>query len=321
MEVSAQVFAEYDTTEDLIALIHHPDVVGQSLLHIGAGSNLLFTHDVEGVVLHSRIGGIRIVDEADGRVTVEVGSGVTWDDCCAWCVERGLRGVENLSAIPGECGAAAVQNIGAYGMEIADSILEVDVVTVPDGERRALTRAECHYGYRSSYFKQAEHWGHFVVTAVRLSLQREGQANLSYRQLHDALQGSVEATPAEVRAAVIALRDAKLPDPKQLGNAGSFFKNPIVPRAKADELLRVYPFMPTHPIDAKTVKIPAGWLIEQCGWKGRNQGRAGVYEKQSLVLVNRGGAEPQEVVALSDAIVRTVRDRYGITIEPEVNIL
>lgn len=321
MEVAAAIWAEYDTTEDLIALLRHPEVTGQKLLHIGAGSNLLFTRDVEGVVLHSRIKGIRTVAEDEETVTLEVGSGVVWDDLCAWCVEHDLRGVENLSGIPGECGAAAVQNIGAYGMEVADSITQVVTLEVATLQPRTFTREECRYGYRSSFFKEPEHWGRYIVTALRLRLHRHGQANLSYKQLSEALHGNLEASPAEVRRTVIALRDSKLPDPGRIGNAGSFFKNPIVPRAKADELLSVYPFMPTHPVGDKLVKIPAGWLIEQCGWKGRTVGRAGVYEKQSLVLVNRGGAAPEEVVALSDAIIRTVSDRFGITIEPEVNIL
>jgi UDP-N-acetylmuramate dehydrogenase len=321
MEVAAAIWAEYDTTEDLIALLRHPEVTGQKLLHIGAGSNLLFTRDVEGVVLHSRIEGIRTVAEDEETVTLEVGSGVVWDDLCAWCVEHDLRGVENLSGIPGECGAAAVQNIGAYGMEVADSITQVVTLEVATLQPRTFTREECRYGYRSSFFKEPDHWGRYIVTALRLRLLRHGQANLSYKQLSEALHGNLEASPAEVRRTVIALRDSKLPDPRRIGNAGSFFKNPIVPRAKADELLSVYPFMPTHPVGDKLVKIPAGWLIEQCGWKGRTVGRAGVYEKQSLVLVNRGGAAPEEVVALSDAIIRTVSDRFGITIEPEVNIL
>jgi UDP-N-acetylmuramate dehydrogenase len=321
MNVRAQVFAEYDTADDLCALLVHPDVEDRPLLHIGAGSNLLFTHDVEGVVLHSRIGGIRIVAESDETVTVESGSGVVWDDLCAWCVEHGLRGVENLSAIPGECGAAAVQNIGAYGAEIADSLTEVEVVEVATRQRKTLRREDCHYGYRSSLFKEDAHRGEFIVVAIRLQLRRQGKANLRYKQLCEALKGREEASAAEVRAAVTALRDSKLPNPKLVGNAGSFFKNPIVPKTKADELLSVYPFMPQHQVDDKSVKIPAGWLIEQCGWKGRTMGKAGVYEKQSLVLVNRGGASPAEVVALSDAIMRTVNDRFGILIEPEVNIL
>jgi UDP-N-acetylmuramate dehydrogenase len=326
MEVLAQVFAEYDTPEDLVQALRHPDVAERPLLLIGAGSNLLFTKDFLGAVLHSRIKGINVVDEtrsAEGEewVTVRVGSGVVWDDFCAWTVRNGLRGVENLSGIPGECGAAAVQNIGAYGTEIADCVTEVETVEVSTGQRRTFSREECRYGYRSSFFKEQEQWGHWAVTYVDLRLARHGQANLSYRQLQEALGGRVDATPSEVREAVLALRNGKLPDPKEVGNAGSFFKNPIVPRAKAEELQAVYPFMPTHPVDAKRVKIPAGWLIEQCGWKGRTVGRAGVYEKQSLVLVNRGGAEPQEIVELSKSIVRTVQDRFGITIEPEVNII
>jgi UDP-N-acetylmuramate dehydrogenase len=329
MEVAAQVFAEYDTPEDLTQVLRHPDVAGLPLLHIGAGSNLLFTRDFAGAVLHSRIGGIAILREAPtangaegaDEVTVRVGSGVVWDDFCAWTVEQGLRGVENLAGIPGECGAAAVQNIGAYGTEIADCITEVETVEVSTGQRRTFSHEECRYGYRSSFFKEQEQWGHWAVTYVDLRLARHGQANLSYRQLQEALGGRVDATPSEVREAVLALRNGKLPDPKEVGNAGSFFKNPIVPRAKAEELQAVYPFMPTHPVDAKRVKIPAGWLIEQCGWKGRTVGRAGVYEKQSLVLVNRGGAGPQEIVELSKSIVRTVQDRFGITIEPEVNII
>ncbi len=321
MDVHTAWLAEYDSVDDLIELLQRPAVAGRPLLHIGQGSNLLFTGDYPGVVLHSRIRSIHIVSEEGDLVTVEAGSGTVWDELCAWTVERGLSGLENLSGIPGECGAAAVQNIGAYGAEIADILSEVEVVEVANGRQRTLSQSECRYGYRDSLFKSEEHRGKYIITTIRVTLHRTPQVNLKYKHLADALKEIAHPTPADVRRAVLALRDSKLPDPKQVGNAGSFFKNPVVAHSVTEKLLNVYPFMPVHAVDTRHDKLSAGWLIEQCGWKGRNLGRAGVYERQSLVLVNRGHATPDEVIQLSEAIIRTVNDRYGIRLEPEVNFI
>lgn len=317
----ARFFAEYDTVEDLTELLHHPTLKGEKTLHIGSGSNLLFTGDFDGVILHSRIGGIEIIAENDTEVSVRVGSGVTWDEVCRRAIDHQLYGLENLSGIPGECGAAAVQNIGAYGAEIADCIREVHTLEAATGQPRTFNRSECRYGYRHSIFKSEGGRGKYIITSVQLTLGRQEKYNLEYSSLKEALKGVTDLSLQKVRDTVLAIRNAKLPDPKQIGNAGSFFKNPVVTRRQLEELRNVYPFMPFHAIDAKQVKIPAAWLIEQCGWKGRNVGGAGVYEKQCLVLVNRKQALPQEVLQLKAAIVRTVQERFGITIEPEVNII
>ncbi len=321
INASAKFFAEYDTVEDLAALLHHPTLEGKKSLHIGSGSNLLFTGDFDGVILHSRIGGIEIIAESENEVSISVGSGVLWDEVCRWAVDRQLYGLENLSGIPGECGAAAVQNIGAYGAEIADVIREVHTLETASGTPKIFNRNECRYGYRSSFFKSESGRGKYIVTSVQLALSRMEKYNLEYGDLKQALKGAGELSLQTVRHAVIAVRNAKLPDPEQIGNAGSFFKNPIISRRQLEGLKNVYPFMPFYEIDAKQVKIPAAWLIEQCGWKGRNIGGAGVYEKQCLVLVNRKQALPQEILQLKEAIVRTVQERFEITIEPEVNII
>lgn len=321
INASAKFFAEYDTVEDLTELLQHPTLEGQRLLHIGSGSNLLFTKDFDGVILHSRIGGIEIITDNETEVSIGVGSGVSWDEVCRWAIDRQLYGLENLSGIPGECGAAAVQNIGAYGAEIADIIQEVHTIETATGKPKVFSKTECRYGYRSSFFKSEAGRGKYIVTSVRLALSRQEKYNLDYGNLKEQLKGAGELSLQKVRDAVIAIRNAKLPDPKQLGNAGSFFKNPIITRRQLEELKNVYPFMPFYDVDAKTVKIPAAWLIEQCGWKGRSIGGATVYDKQCLVLVNRKQALPQEILQLKEAIVRTVQGRFGIKIEPEVNII
>lgn len=319
-DVRAKWFVEYDTVEDLAALPHFPSFKGQRLLPIGRGSNMLFTRDFDGVILHSRIGGIEIVDEAD-EVLVNVGSGVVWDDFCQWAIGHGLYGVENLSGIPGECGAAAVQNIGAYGVEVGSIIREVRTLDLTTCSPRAFRRLECRYGYRDSIFKSGPTAGRYVVTSVQIALSRQEKYTLDYIDLRNALKGRTDLSLPVIREAVLALRTAKLPDPARTGNAGSFFKNPILTRAAFDNVRNVYPFIPFHEIDAKRVKIPAAWLIEQCGWKGRNIGGAAVHDKQCLVIVNHGNATPDDVLRLKDSIIRTVKARFDIDLEPEVNIL
>lgn len=321
IDVKTKIWVEYDTEDDLKELLQQPFMQEQPLLHVGMGSNLLFTQDYDGVILHSRIGGIEIINEDGNNVEVQIGSGVVWDDFCQWAINQGLYGTENLSGIPGECGAAAVQNIGAYGREVSDIIKKVKAIDTKTGKERFFAHKECSYAYRSSIFKTSREYNRYIVTQVIIQLQREGSLHLDYGNLHEALKEKAHPTMSDVREAVIAIRNSKLPDPKILGNAGSFFINPIVKRSKIDELLSVYPFMPHYIIDKNLGKIPAGWLIEQCGWKGRTIGGAGVYEKQCLVLVNRGNASPEDIINLSKAIVRTIDERFGIVISPEVNFI
>lgn len=320
IEAQARYLCEYDTIRDLNTLLHDPRFQDLPLWHIGQGSNLLFTGDFPGVILHSCAKGIRIVEETGDDVIVEVEPGTVWDDVCLWAVEQGLHGAENLSAIPGETGAAVVQNIGAYGAEIKDIVHSVAVFDRKTSEILALSPAQMQYDYRYSILKEEAFKNQYIVVKVYLKLTRKEVFNLSYAGLRNAI-GDQKPSLSLIRETVFQVRNSKLPDPKRIGNAGSFFKNPVIPRSAYDAMLKQYPTMPHYDVCESLVKVPAGWLIEQCGWKGRNLGRAGVYEKQSLVLVNLGGATAAEIMALSDAIVASVGQKFGILIEPEVNFV
>lgn len=309
--------------EELHAMM--PEIQQASpLLIIGAGSNLLLTQDFSGTVLHVCIKGIEMCECDDDKdyCLLRCGAGEVVDEVIEYAIEHQLYGMENLSLIPGEVGASAVQNIGAYGKEAKDVIKSVEAIEISSGREVLIENEECHYGYRYSRFK--DEWrGQYVIHHVTFRLSRHFEPSLEYGNIRKVLseQGNNAPTAADVRRAVIDIRKAKLPDPEVEGNAGSFFMNPIVSRDKYEELLKQYPSMPHYNIDAEHEKIPAGWMIEQCGWKGRSLGRAGVHANQALVLVNRGGATGQEVVNLSNAIRADVLQRFGIDIKPEVNIV
>lgn len=288
-------------------------------MHIGGGSNLLFTKDYDGLILHSRIGGIEVTAEDSQTVSLRVGAGVVWDDFVACCVEHGWYGAENLSLIPGEVGASAVQNIGAYGVEVKDLITAVETVNV-QGYGRVYSVEECEYAYRSSIFKRPENKSVFV-TYVRFRLSKEERYTLDYGTIRQELARYPAPTLPIVRKVIIEIRESKLPDPKVTGNAGSFFMNPIVAKEKLEALQRDYPRIPYYELPDGRMKIPAGWMIDQCGWKGKSLGPAAVHDKQALVLVNRGGAKGSDIVALSDAVRASVRDKFGIDIHPEVNVI
>lgn len=320
IEAKAADFYEYETAEELAKLVGEGRL-RRPLLHIGGGSNLLFTRNFEGTVLHSRVLGREVVEEDARTVLVRVGAGESWDDWVAWTVARGWSGAENLSLIPGEVGASAIQNIGAYGMEAKDLIVRVETVELDTGERRVFTNAECRYAYRSSVFK-GELRGQYAVTHVVYLLSKEFAPRLDYGHIREALPADAgEITPQSVRQAVIGIRRNKLPDPKETGNAGSFFVNPIVPTTTYKRLAEKHPDIPHYEAGDGLVKIPAGWLIEQCGWKGRGLGAAGVYTRQALVLVNRGGATGADILRLCAAIQQDVKEKFGIEIRPEVNII
>ena len=288
-------------------------------MHIGGGSNLLFTKDYDGLILHSRIGGIEVTAEDSQTVSLRVGAGVVWDDFVACCVEHGWYGAENLSLIPGEVGASAVQNIGAYGVEVKDLITAVETVNI-QGYERVYSVEECEYAYRNSIFKRPENKSVFV-TYVRFRLSKEERYTLDYGTIRQELAKYPAPTLPIVRKVIIEIRESKLPDPKVTGNAGSFFMNPIVAKEKLEALQRDYPRIPYYELPDGRVKIPAGWMIDQCGWKGKSLGPAAVHDKQALVLVNRGGAKGSDIIALSDAVRASVRDKFGIDIHPEVNVI
>lgn len=329
IDARTAAFVEYSSEAELLeaARMLREGDLPSPWLHIGGGSNLLLTRDWPGAVLHSRITGCETVSENEDAVEVRVGSGVVWDDFVEMCVERGWYGAENLSAIPGETGAAAVQNIGAYGVEVKDLILEVETLDMASGQKKVFPAADCGYGYRRSIFKQQDN-KRFVVLSVLFRLGLRPQLNLGYKALSEALSGRDNITLRDVRETVRAVRSSKLPDPSETGSAGSFFTNPVVSRFKLEELQKQWPAIPFYEVRGTSgavvpdsVKLSAGWLIEQCGWKGRSLGRAGVYPKQALVLVNLGGATGSEVEALATAVRDSVRERFGVELRPEVNIL
>lgn len=326
IEAQCRELITYDSEEALrkaLARIHKL-YAGLPLLHIGLGSNLLFLGDYEGIVLKSDIKGIRLKDETKSEVLVEVGAGEVCDDFIAEAIHRGWYGMENLSLIPGQIGAAAVQNIGAYGVEACDVIDEVKGISLKDGSERMWKRDECKYGYRQSIFKE-ELWGKYAITRVTFRLSRHFQPKLQYGGLVKAIEqaGFAESTltAEQLREVIIDIRRAKLPDPKEQGNAGSFFKNPVVPEEKAEQLLSQYPSMPHYPAEGSKVKLAAGWLIEQAGWKGKSLGPAAVHDRQALVLVNKGGATGKDIQRLCQAVKNDVKEQFGIELEPEVNFI
>lgn len=330
MNVKARRYVEYDSEAELKDLI--PTLSGE-VLHMGGGSNLLFQGDYAGTVLHSAIKGIEVVDETADEVLVRVGAGEVWDDFVAWAVAQGYGGVENLSLIPGEVGASAVQNIGAYGVEAKDVIALVEAIDLSNGQKRVFGTEECDYTYRQSIFKK-QLKGKYAITYVTYRLQKQPQLKLDYGNLRAVLGENGQQTTddgqqttdngrrtiGDVRQAIIDIRNAKLPDPKVQGNAGSFFMNPVVSREKFLSIQKDYPTMPYYEVEGG-VKIPAGWMIDQCGWKGKSLGRAGVHDKQALVLVNLGGATSDEIITLCNTICKDVHEKFGIDIHPEVNFI
>ena len=315
IDVSASRFLEYASVAELKEYIAQ-GAVTTPFLHIGGGSNLLFTKDYDGLILHSRIGGIEVTAEDSQTVSLRVGAGVVWDDFVACCVEHGWYGAENLSLIPGEVGASAVQNIGAYGVEVKDLITAVETVNV-QGYGRVYSVEECEYAYRSSIFKRPENKSVFV-TYVRFRLSKEERYTLDYGTIRQELAKYPAPTLPIVRKVIIEIRESKLPDPKVMGNAGSFFMNPIITAEHFEKLKKQFPEIPSYPASEGKIKVPAGWLIEQCGFKGKNHGPVGVYEKQALVLVNLGDARGHEIALVAESIRTAVKDRFGIELMPEV---
>ncbi|MBQ7988782.1 MAG: UDP-N-acetylmuramate dehydrogenase [Bacteroidaceae bacterium] len=326
IEAKAHKFVEYSSVEELQAFIRQRSAAGDSspLLHIGGGSNLLFLGDYEGTILHSSMQEIYVTANEGDYVYVRVTAGITWDAWVQYAIDSNWFGLENLSLIPGEVGASAVQNIGAYGSEAKDFIIFVDAVDLETGEIRHFTAEECRYGYRDSAFKH-ELRGRYAVTHVHFRLSHAFRPILDYGGLRRAIEergfDETNLTPQQLRQTIIEIRRAKLPEPSELGNAGSFFTNPFVAREVFEKLAAENPSVPHYDVDAERVKVPAGWLIEQCGWKGKALGKAGVYDRQALVLVNLGGATGKDIKALCEQIQADVRAKFGINITPEVNFI
>lgn len=315
MDVRARKVVEYHTVDELRKVLG--EYSGQPMLPVGQGSNLLFTRDYDGIVLVSRMARARALGETKEDVLIEADGGLVLDELIAQLCDMNLCGLENLSGIPGTVGASAVQNVGAYGVEAKDVIQSVRAIEIATGEERVFTPEECRFAYRDSVFKN-ELRGQYIIIAVTYRLTHDGPFSLDYGNLASAIKG--EPTVQKIREAVLAIRAEKLPDVHRLGSAGSFFKNPVVTPAKFEELHKRYPHMPYFPQE-EGVKIPAAWLIDTLGWKGKKQGGAQVYEKQPLVLVNTGTAVPEDVLRLAAAITESVKEQFDIEIYPEVNYI
>ncbi len=334
IDAKCKRFLEYSSVEEAQQIVAGLTAADQPLLILGGGSNLLLTGDYQGTVLHSAIKGIEVLENGDlaaaehddallnpDWVFLNCGSGEVFDDVVAYAVEHDFYGAENLSIIPGEVGASAIQNIGAYGVEAKDIIYKVEAVEIATGKVVVFDNQDCQYSYRQSKFKH-EWRDQYLVTHVIYRLKKTYAPDLYYGNIRASLAAKKieHPTAQQLRDVIIEIRNAKLPDPKVQGNAGSFFMNPIVEKSKYDALAAQYPGMPHYTIDKEHEKIPAGWMIDQCGWKGKSLGRAGVHDKQALVLVNRGGATGEEIVNLCETIRKDVKQKFGIDIHPEVNV-
>lgn len=313
-------FIQYDNIEDLRTLSSDEYFQECKMINIGEGSNLLFLSNFHGIVLSSNIKIIDIIEEKDsGEVDILVGSGVVWDNFVEFAVNNGLWGIENLSSIPGTVGASAIQNIGAYGVEVCSVIKEVHFFDFDRNCDCVLKRVECDYGYRSSIFKKV--YPRISIHHVIFSLNRKGKPNISYPDLIKVFGKKNDISLNKIRTSIIDIRKNKLPDVKKLGNAGSFFMNPIITVDIFEKIKKTYPDVPSYPITEEKIKIPAGWLIEKCGLKGYREGNVGVYEKQALVIINYGGATGREIGSLAEKIIQTVKKVFSIDLQPEVKYI
>jgi UDP-N-acetylmuramate dehydrogenase len=311
---------EYENEDDLQKLLQDEFFFSQRFWHIGQGSNLLFLGDFDGIIVHSAIQGIEKLREDEQSVWLKVGGGHDWDAFVDYCVKKGLGGLENLSSIPGEVGASAVQNIGAYGVEVSDLIEEVHAYSLETGEKRVFHHAECTYTYRYSFFKNPENKGKYYITHVVFKVSKQPVFNLDYGNVKEHL-GEKAITLENVRQAITSIRNRKLPDPKKIGNAGSFFVNPYFCTEHYQALKKQYPDIPCYPVNDEVVKVPAAWLIDKCGLKGKTRGGAAVHEKQPLVIINQNHATGEEISALAEEIKDTVKKKFFIELQPEVNYI
>ncbi len=320
LDYHADTFITIGSENEAKKLFQNRIQISQPHLIIGGGSNLLFTEDFKGTILSPEIMGISVEEKKSDTVTVSAGAGVIWDEFAEWCAENGFAGTENLSFIPGNCGAVPVQNIGAYGVEAADIIDRVRAVSVEDGSIMEFTKDECRFGYRTSIFKNQLR-GKYLISRVYFTLSLRPEFSLSYGSLRQEVELMGSVSIRNVRNAVIKIRRSKLPDPQETGNAGSFFKNPVVDREKAEKLLAEFKGMPVYDDPSGGKKLAAGWLIEKCGWKGKISGRAAVHDQQSLVIINPGDATGKEIYFLSEEIKKSVMERFGVGLEREVEII
>ncbi len=322
LDVKAESFVECEDRSELVGFIKNDLKQYASFIVLGGGSNVLFKEDYQGLVIRLRTKGVQIVEESEDVIRVKAEAGEDWDEFVAYCVDHGWGGLENLSLIPGNVGTSPIQNIGAYGVEIKDVMTELEALDIATGEIIIFKNSDCDFGYRQSVFK-SKYKGQYIILSVTFNLSKRSEVNTSYGAIETALKesGIEEPTIKDVRDAICFIRDSKLPDTDKLGNAGSFFKNPVIAKIEFDQLMASYPNAPFYKVNDLNFKIPAGWLIEQCGWKGKREGNVGMHEKQALVLVNYGEATGQELIDHAHRVIESVKQKFGIDIEPEVNIV
>ena len=319
----AKLFVEINDIDELRQLIETPEFKTEKRLILSGGNNILLTSDFfDGIVILMNNKGIKTIFEDGDDLIVRAQAGEDWPEFVRQMVAQGLHGVENLAHIPGKVGAAPVQNIGAYGMELKDSFLQCQAINLSTGEIQVFTNEACRFGYRESIFKH-ELKGQYIITSVDFQLSKQGELKLEYGNIKSYLteHGMEHPSLQQLHDAICAIRDAKLPDVKELGSAGSFFKNPVINIEQFEALQRQFPDIPHYPDAEGMVKVPAGWLIEKAGWKGWRDDHVGVYEKQALVLVHYGGGKGQDIVGLARKIQESVEKKFGIQITPEVNFV
>ncbi len=322
IDVQADWLANITSEEQLLTIID--DLPNAQKLILGGGSNVLFLSDFKGTVVLNNIKGKEIISEDDEQITLKIKGGENWHDLVMWAVEKGYGGIENLALIPGKVGTAPIQNIGAYGVEVKDVIKEVHTIDMHTKAVKVFLNKQCEFGYRHSIFKLPENKGKYFINAVVIQLQKKNyQLNLNYGAIQTTLEERNVNSPTvkDVAEAVIAIRQSKLPDPKKIGNAGSFFKNPVIEKKLFEKLLQKYPKMPYYVLSENQIKIPAGWLIDQAGWKGKRCGNVGVHDKQALVLVNYGNGTGEEIKALAGKIIKAIDEKYQIQLQAEVNYI
>lgn len=322
IEATAKYFVEVSSIEQLKEILQNPDYQPIKRLVLGGGSNMLLTKDFDGLVIKMSIKGMEVVKETEENIWIKAGAGVVWHDLVMHCVDQNYAGIENLSLIPGTVGAAPMQNIGAYGIEIKEVFEELEALEIETGEIRTFDKATCNFGYRESIFKH-EAKDKYIILNVTFKLSKNPTFHLEYGAIRDTLaeMGVLELGIRAISDAVIHIRQSKLPNPAEIGNAGSFFKNPEIPNTQFEALKAQFPTIPSYPVNETTTKVPAGWLIEQAGWKGQRFGNVGVHAKQALVLVNYGGGKGEEIKDLSQKIQASVKEKFGIQLSAEVNFI
>jgi UDP-N-acetylmuramate dehydrogenase len=317
---NSRYFARFKSVNELKELLNNRP--NTPLFILGGGSNILFTKDFDGFILKNEIKGIQVISESENEVWIKVGAGEIWHEFVLHCINHGYAGLENLSLIPGSVGASPMQNIGAYGVEIKDVFHSLEAFHISSGEIHSFDKDSCEFGYRESVFKR-KFKDQYVILNVTYRLNKKPKLNTTYGAIESELSkiGVTSPTIRDISNAVIAIRTSKLPDPKKIGNAGSFFKNPVIDQHIAEHILKIYPDVPNYPSEDGKRKLAAGWLIEKAGWKGKTIDNCGVHKLQALVLVNYGGASGEQILRLSSDIITDVEAKFGVTLEREVNIL